>query len=89
MKVVRRQAYQGHAVPATAGYPKGPFSPEVLAPPVIDYTPLVDDQDFFPVGATAQNNFRGTPRYQCRLCGDVLDGDQLSTHACEVNDGPY
>lgn len=86
MRVVRRQAFQAHAVPDTAGYPKGPFSSEVLAPPIIDHEPLVDDH-VYPYGATAQNKFLGVQRYQCRDCGDVLMKEDLQAHDCGAADG--
>lgn len=85
MRVVRKQAYQAHPVPETAGYPKGPFSAEVLAPPVIDHEPLTDE--FFPDGATAQNQYQGSTYYRCRLCKEILEKSELSQHDCGGDDG--
>lgn len=86
MRVLRRQAYQAHAVPKTAGYPKGPFSAEILAAPVVSREEVLDDNPF-PPGATAQNQFRGIKHYRCRMCHEVLLEEQLDGHICEVDDG--
>ena len=84
MRVVRRAAYQGHAVPATAGYPRGPFDAEVLARPVVeDPEPETD----YPYGATAQNDMAGVPLFRCRVCGGVETEETLDLHACPVSDG--
>lgn len=79
MRVIRRAAYQAHAVPSTAGYPRGPFNPEILAKPEIVHEDPVDDM---PYGATAQNDYRGVPLYECRSCGDIVTEDDLNGHIC-------
>lgn len=86
MRVIRRPAFQGHAVPETAGRPQGPFPSEVLAPPVITYDDS-DPDNIYPPGATAQNNYRGVTMYRCRDCSATLTEDQLEDHACEVDHG--
>jgi hypothetical protein len=85
MRVLRRPAVQAHAVPATAAHPRGPFSAEILAPPVIDRT--VPDDNPFPLGATAQNDFRGVRMFQCKLCGGVVPEYGIEMHVCEDSDG--
>lgn len=75
MKVIRKFAVQGHAVPLTQHSPRGPFPFEVLAGPKMakEYTHSdslhagLDDTRFF----------------KCRDCGEVLLEDALSNHDCE------
>lgn len=86
MRVIRRPAYQGHAVPETAGRPKGPFPSEVLAPPVITYDDN-DPDDIYPPGATAQNNYQGVILYKCRACAATVTEEQMDAHRCQVDNG--
>lgn len=86
MRVIRKAAYQGHAVPATAGYPRGPFNPEILAQPVIVFDDN-DPDDVFPPGATAQNGYRGVQMFRCRDCGAIVREEDVESHRCEVDDG--
>jgi hypothetical protein len=79
VRVIRRPAFQGHAIPTTAGYPRGPFDADVLAPPVIVHEDPVDDM---PVGATAQNGYRGVDLFDCTLCGAVVTEDGKAGHRC-------
>jgi hypothetical protein len=51
-----------------------------VIPQVVD---LDYDPDWFPPGATAQNNMEGTPVYECRTCGELLYEDELDGHVCE------
>jgi len=82
--VVRRAAYQGHAVPATAGYPRGPFDADVLAQPVME---VFEPEPEFPYGATAQNDMQGVPLYRCRVCNGLETEETLDQHQCPVSDG--
>ena len=79
MRVVRRAAFQGHAIPTTAGYARGPFNPEVLAPPVIVHDDPVEEM---PYGATAQNDYRGVPLMRCTYCQSVVPEDLTASHVC-------
>lgn len=82
MRVIRKPAYQGHAVPQTAMSPRGPFPPEVTAAPVVMYDEDPSDE-ILPPGATAQNDYRG-PRYlRCTLCEDIVSEDDAPFHKCE------
>jgi len=81
VRVIRKQAFQGHAIPLTAHRPNGPFSSEVLAEPVITYDDT-DPDDFYPPGATAQNQYRGLKTYVCNNCSEHVLEDSLSGHAC-------
>lgn len=86
MRVIRRPAYQGHAIPATAGRPHGPFPAEILAAPVVTFDDN-DPDDIYPPGATAQNNYRGVPLFRCRHCDAVMTEEQTGDHFCEGLDG--
>jgi hypothetical protein len=77
--IVRRAAYQGHAVPATAGYARNPFDPAVIAPPVIV---LPEPEPEAPYGATAQNNYAGEPLFRCTLCDEIVPESLLDEHRC-------
>lgn len=75
MKVIRKFAVQGHAVPSSSHSPKGPFPPEVLAQPRMAYEeqhsdslhPALDEVRFF----------------KCRACEEVLFETELDNHDCE------
>lgn len=82
MRIERVITKQGHPVPKTAGYAKGPFPAEIYTPTeiIVDYVPL--DQDT-PVGGTAQNNFEEPTQFRCRLCGEVMFEHKTADHICE------
>lgn len=75
MKVIRKFAVQGHAVPSSSHSPRGPFPPEVLAGPQMAYGdnnsdslhPALDEVRFF----------------KCRDCEEVLFETELDNHTCE------
>lgn len=80
MRIIRTPAVQGHAIPSKAGYPVGPFNPEVLAQSVI-----VDDEhteENFPYGATVQNGMHGVTLYRCTYCGGTVTEDEVDIHVC-------
>ena len=86
MRIVRVATKQGHSVPAAASPPRGPFPPELFqtAPVVTDYEPEPDGGgDPVPEDGTAQNGFRPTKWYRCRLCMDAVAERDLDTHWCE------
>lgn len=87
MRVVRRPAYQAHAVPSTAMSPRGPFPPEVMASNPIVYGDEVDPDNDLPHGATAQNNYRGIQLLRCTSCGAVVPSDEADFHECGGDDG--
>jgi len=84
MRITRKAAYQGHAIPSKAGYSLGPFNPEVLAEPVITFDEGAPEP---PYGATAQNGYREVQMYKCRACQAVVREDELDMHTCEAVDG--
>ena len=75
MKLIRKFAVQGHAVPSGAHSPRGPFPPEVLAGPQMAYGedhadslhPGLDDVHF----------------YRCKECSEILESDELEDHDCD------
>lgn len=78
MKVIRRPAVQGHAIPQTAHRPQGPFPAEILAPnPIESVEP--DDPDPW---ANAQNNYTSPTWLRCRACGEVMTEDEADAHWC-------
>lgn len=79
MRVLRRHAVQGHAVPSTAHAPQGPFPAEILAvsQPVVEEEALPDPR------ANAQNLYRSPSLVRCTLCGDTMTEDVTGSHVCE------
>lgn len=82
MRIIRTPAYQGHAVPATAGYAKGPFNPEILADPVI----VIDEPAPEPYNANAQNGMRGERLFRCQYCTEIIPESEIDAHYCEVEE---
>jgi len=82
MRIERVITKQGHAVPKTAGYAKGPFPPELYQRPevITDYIPADDD---VPVGGTAQNNFKEPRIIRCRFCEETMYEHKTTEHVCE------
>ena len=82
MRIQRIITKQGHAVPKTAGNPKGPFPPELYQRTEIitDYQPLDDEM---PIGSTAQNNFTEPRSFRCRFCDEVMFEHKTADHICE------
>ena len=81
MRVVRRPAFQGHAVPATAGYARNPFDPQIMAQPQI----IHEEPEPEPLSATAQNDYRGLKLYRCTYCGDTVTEEEVDAHFCGGN----
>jgi len=87
VRVERIVTKQGHPVPKTAGYAKGPFPPELYQRPevVTDYEPF--DQDM-PEGGTAQNNFKEPKVFRCSICEEYMYEHKTLDHICEgIQDG--
>jgi len=84
MRVTRVITKQGHPVPKTAGFAKGPFPPEIYTPTeiIVDYQPLDEDT---PIGGTAQNNFAELSEFRCKLCGEIMFEHKTADHTCEGN----
>lgn len=80
------QAFQGHPVPTKVTSPRGPFPPELFAQPEVisNYDPAFpEDGEDFPLGATAQNNFKPLKWYRCYECHGRVREDELEQHICE------
>ena len=88
MRVIRKQAYQGHAVPSTASHPVGPFPAELLRESVIVYDDN-DPDDMYPAGATAQNNYAPPKLYKCQYCGDIVTEYEVDSHVCPDDNEEY
>jgi hypothetical protein len=88
MRVQRIVTKQGHPVPKTAGYAKGPFPPELYQKPelITEYQALDDD---VPSGATAQNNFVEPRAFKCKFCGEVMYEHKTVDHICEALNGEH
>lgn len=79
MRVVRRQAVQGHAIPTTAHQPQGPFPAEILAPNAV----VVEEEERMDPGSNAQNLYRSPSMVRCTLCGEIMTEDVTDSHVCE------
>lgn len=77
MRVIRKFAVQGHAVPSASHSPRGPFPPEVLAKPQMGYE---DQQSDSLHVALDEVRF-----FKCRVCEDVLTMAETTNHDCERN----
>lgn len=78
MRIIRRPAVQGHAVPATAHHPRGPFPSELFrVEPIEGVEPERPD----PL-ATAQNNYVSPVWVRCRLCGEIMTSEDSDSHGC-------
>jgi len=78
MRVVRRAAVQGHAIPSTAHRPNGPFPAEILAPNQV----VTEEEEKIDPRANAQNLYRSPSMVRCTLCGDVMTDDMTDGHRC-------
>lgn len=78
MRILRRPAVQGHAIPQTAHRPNGPFPAELFR---IEPTEGVEPDDPSPY-ATAQNNYTPASWVRCRACSEVMTSDEADSHLC-------
>jgi len=74
MKVIRKFAIQGHAVPSGVHSPRGPFPPEILAQPKMEMGDTHSDS--LHVGLDDIRFFK------CKECEKVLLQDELNNHEC-------
>ena len=75
MKLIRKFAIQGHAIPSSAHSPRGPFPPEVLAGPKMDQSEY--HADSLHVGLDDVRFFK------CKDCHTVLETNELEDHDCD------
>lgn len=74
MKLIRKFAIQGHAIPTSSHSPRGPFPPEVLAGPKMSFEE--EHSDSLHVGLDAVKFF------QCKGCHTILETHELEDHDC-------
>ena len=86
MRVIRKKAIQVHPVPDRIIEPSGPFPDELFEEPEIvdNYRPhQPEDGSDFPLGATAQNDYKPPKHVRCAYClKRVLETD-TDEHVCE------
>lgn len=80
MRVIYKQAEQGHIVPSHVLEARGPF--QHYEPEIVHEEPV----DLFPPGATAQNGMTEVVFYECRACEAVLRESELDAHQCDEGD---
>lgn len=78
MRILRRPAVQGHAIPHTAHAASGPFPDELFRAPVIEDVEPDDPSPW----ATAQNNYQEPTWYRCSHCKEFLSQDEVDAHRC-------
>ena len=87
MRITRIDAPQAHPVPKQVLEPQGPFPRELFneKPLVDEYTPeLAEDGANFPMGATAQNNYRGPKILICSNCHARVPETKTGDHYCSI-----
>ena len=85
MRLQRHNAVQVHPVPSHIVTPQGPFPREMFAEPEIidNYDPeFSEDGSNFPIGATAQNNFKSPRIMICSHCGARVPENKTGDHVC-------
>jgi hypothetical protein len=75
MPIIRKFAVQGHPVPRTSHFPRGPFPPEVLAQPRVTYDESVHSDSLH----EALDDVR---MYRCRYCNGVMYAEETASHLC-------
>ena len=85
MRLQRHNAVQVHPVPSHIVNPQGPFPREMFAEPEIvdNYDPEAsEDGSNFPIGATAQNNFKAPRTMICSHCEARVPENKTGDHVC-------
>jgi len=75
MPLIRKFAVQGHAVPATAHSPRGPFPPEILE------QPRMQDNDY--QSDSLHVGLDDVRFFKCRDCDEIMLEAELDTHECD------
>jgi len=86
MRVTRKKAVQVHPVPDRVMDPVGPFPRELFKEPEIvdDYkSQYSEDGSDYPLGATAQNNYRPPKHVRCAYCLARVLETEVSNHVCD------
>ena len=85
MRVTRKKAVQIHPVPERVMDPVGPFPKELFKEPEIvdDYKPQYsEDGSDYPLGATAQNEYRPPKHVRCAYCLARVLESETDKHVC-------
>jgi hypothetical protein len=75
MKLIRKFAVQGHAIPKSTHTPRGPFPPEVLAGPQMEQD--LEHADSLHVALDDVRFFK------CKDCERILEELELEEHQCD------
>jgi hypothetical protein len=75
MPIIRKFAVQGHAVPNTSHSPRGPFPPEILEQPRMNYETEHSD--------SLHEGLDDIRFFKCRNCHELLLEEHLDDHECE------
>jgi hypothetical protein len=75
MKLIRKFAVQGHAIPKSSHTPRGPFPPEVLAGPQMEQD--LEHADSLHVALDDVRFFK------CKDCERILEELELKEHQCD------
>jgi hypothetical protein len=75
MPLIRKFAVQGHAVPATAHSPRGPFPPEILE------QPRMQDNDY--QSDSLHAGLDDVRFFKCKNCDEIMLEAELDTHECD------
>ena len=75
MKLIRKFAVQGHAIPKSSHTPRGPFPPEVLAGPQMEQD--LEHADSLHVALDDVRFFK------CKECERILEELELEEHQCD------
>lgn len=86
MKTTRVKAIQAHPVPSQRMTPMGPFPQELFTELkiVTEYElELPEDGSNFPLGSTAQNDFKGVKFLTCSGCHEKVLENKTGDHICK------
>ena len=85
MRITTKRAHQVHPVPDRITEPRGPFPRELFDEQeiVVDKPALNEDGSEFPLGATAQNQFKPPKYLRCAACMVRVLESETDSHVCE------
>jgi hypothetical protein len=86
MKVTRVKAVQAHPIPSRVTSPSGPFPQELFRESKINTeyeSEVPEDGSNFPIGSTAQNNFKGARVLTCSECNGRVLEHKTGDHTCK------
>lgn len=88
MRIERIATKQGHPVPDSATYPKGPFPTELFQRPevIVDYVENHAGGETT-IGGTAQNNYAPLKYFKCKVCTEIMNEREMQSHICKGEDG--